>query len=75
MVWDGLEPGASVWDRSSVYFEKPTMASGWSRERVSDYGNALWGQRAGQSGDVFEDELTKVADGVGTEYEREENSG
>lgn len=51
MVWDGLEPGASMWeDRSSVYFEKLTMASGWSRERVN---MALpRGQRAGQSGDV-----------------------
>lgn len=44
-------------------------------QRKSDYGNALGGQRAGQSGDVFEDELTKVADGVDTEYETEENSG
>lgn len=75
MVWDGVEPEASMWDRSSVYFEKLTLASGWSRERVSDYGNALLGQRGGQSGDTFEDELTKVADGVDTEYEREENSG
>ena len=35
-VWDGVEPGASLWDRSSVYFEKLTMASGRSREGVSD---------------------------------------
>ena len=35
MVWDGVEPEASMWDRSSVYFEKLTMASGWSRERVT----------------------------------------
>lgn len=57
-----------------MYFEKLTMASGWSREGVSDYGNALRGQRAGQNGDMFEDELTEAADGLDTGYKREENS-
>ena len=71
MVWGGVEPGARMWDTSSLYPEESTMASGWSRERVSDHGSALQGQRGGQIGDMFEGELTRVADGVETECEEE----
>lgn len=53
-----------------MYSEELTMASGRSREGVSDLAMPPRGLRAGQSGDVFEDALTEAADGLDTGYER-----